>query len=195
MRKVLASSILLLLFFSAPIAMSSDAMAQSAPATSLEARSDQLDKLFAKLRDPKSGTQVLSIEPQIWTLWLLGGNDQENASLAKAAMLMNVAAFAECEKQLNELLKTNPNFPEAWNKRATLYFLMGRNDESLVDIEKTLDLEPRHFGALSGRGMIYQKLGRNAEAIRAFKDALQINPHLSGAGSSVKRLEKLVPEL
>jgi Flp pilus assembly protein TadD len=60
---------------------------------------------------------------------------------------------------------------------------------------KTLDLEPRHFGALSGRGMIYQRLGRNAEALIAFKQALEIHPTMVGARLSVKQLEQLLPEL
>jgi tetratricopeptide (TPR) repeat protein len=82
-----------------------------------------------------------------------------------------------------------------WNKRATLYFLMGRMEDSLKDIDKTLDLEPRHFGALSGRGMIYQKLGKNPEALAAFKEALSMNPNMVGAKLAVQQLEKLVPEL
>jgi tetratricopeptide (TPR) repeat protein len=72
---------------------------------------------------------------------------------------------------------------------------MGRYDESLADIVTTLDLEPRHFGALSGRGMIYQRLGRNLDAIAAFKDALAINPHMTGAKSSLQQLERQAPDL
>lgn len=155
----------------------------------------QLDTLFAKLRDPATGAAALSIEPQIWSLWMHGGTVAENERLAKATAAMNVAAFPLADKQLTSLITDNPSYAEAWNKRATLYFLMGRFDDSLKDITKTLDLEPRHFGALSGRGMIYQRLGRNAEALTAFKEALSINPTMVGAKLSVQQLEKLVPEL
>jgi tetratricopeptide (TPR) repeat protein len=154
-----------------------------------------LDILFAKLRDPATGSEVLRIEPQIWDVWMHGGTDAENEQLAKATASMNAGAFALAEQQLTALLKTSPNYPEVWNKRATLYFLMGRMDDSLKDITMTLDLEPRHFGALSGRGMIYQRLGRNAEAISAFKEALSINPSMPGATLAVQQLEKLAPEL
>jgi tetratricopeptide (TPR) repeat protein len=93
------------------------------------------------------------------------------------------------------MLATSPNYAEVWNKRATLYYLMGRMDDSLNDIKKTLDLEPRHFGALSGRGMIYQRMGKNPEALAAFKEALSINPKMPGARLAVQELEKLLPEL
>jgi tetratricopeptide (TPR) repeat protein len=155
----------------------------------------ELDTLFAKLRDPKVGSNVLRIEPQIWSEWMAGGTPEENEALIKATASMNLADFAGAEKQLNAILEKTQTFPEVWNKRATLYFLMGRFDESLADIVKTLDLEPRHFGALSGRGMIYQRLGKEAQAIEAFKDALSIHPNLLGAKISLQQLEKSSPEL
>ena len=138
----------------------------------------ELDTLFAKLRDPALGAKVLSIEPQIWDAWTHSGTDAENEQLAKATASMNVGAFEQADKQLTAMVATSPNYPEAWNKRATLYFLMGRMDESLKDITTTLDLEPRHFGALF-----------------AFKEALSINPNMPGPALAVKQLEKLVPEL
>ncbi len=155
----------------------------------------ELDKLFAQLRDPATGSQVLRIEPLIWDAWMHAGTDAENEQLAKATATMNVGGFAAAEQMLSAMIKTSPSYAEVWNKRATLYYLMGRMDDSLKDIVTTLDLEPRHFGALSGRGMIYQRLGKNAEALNAFKEALIINPKMTGARLAVKDLEKLVPEL
>jgi tetratricopeptide (TPR) repeat protein len=155
----------------------------------------ELDTLFAKLRDPASGSEALRIEPKIWDAWMHYGTDAENEQLAKATATMNVGGFAAAEQQLTAMTVTSPGYPEVWNKRATLYYLMGRMDDSLKDIVKTLDLEPRHFGALSGRGMIYQRMGKNAEALAAFKEALSMNPNMVGAKLAVKELEKLVPEL
>lgn len=161
----------------------------------LAVAADDLDTLFAKLRDPASGSNVLRIEPLIWDAWMHGSNDRDNEALAKATLAMNSGLFAEADRQLSALVVAAPGFAEAWNKRATLYFLMGKMDASLADISKVLDLEPRHFGALSGRGMIYQRLGKNPEALTAFKDALAVNPTMPGARIAVKQLEKLVPEL
>jgi tetratricopeptide (TPR) repeat protein len=154
-----------------------------------------LDTLFAKLRDPATGAKVLSIEPKIWDQWMHGGTDKQNEALAKASAAMNFGDFKVAEAMLDELLAETKTYPEVWNKRATLYFILGRFEESLTDIVKTLDLEPRHFGALSGRGMIYQRMGRNAEALIAFKQALEIHPTMVGARLSVKQLEQLLPEL
>jgi tetratricopeptide (TPR) repeat protein len=159
------------------------------------AMAEDLDTLFAKLRDPATGSEVLRIEPQIWSEWMQGGTTRQNEALAKATASMNAGDFAGAEKQLTALLNETQTFPEVWNKRATLYFLMGRLEDSLADIVKTLDLEPRHFGALSGRGMIYQRQGKNAEAMAAFKDALAINPKMPGARIAVQQLEKQLPEL
>jgi tetratricopeptide (TPR) repeat protein len=178
MRKLLLALALLL---------SSHAMAQTSAA--------DLDTLFAKLRDPATGSEVLRIEPQIWDLWMRAGTNDQNEKLAKAATAMGVSDAKGALKILDALVVEAPEFAEAWNKRATLYYLLGRYEESLADISKTVDLEPRHFGALSGRGMVLMKMGKNAEALAAFKEALVVNPNMTGARLSVQALEKQFPEL
>lgn len=162
---------------------------------SAQQSSPELDTLFARLRAPDVGSEALRIEPKIWSLWMQGGSAADNDKLAIATQSMNIGAFELADKQMTELLATTVNFAEAWNKRATLYFLMGRLDDSLADIVKVLDLEPRHFGALSGRGMILQRQGKNAEALAAYKEALNMNPTMVGPRIAVQQLEKLVPEL
>ena len=167
----------------------------SAGSQSAFAQSDDLDHLFAQLREPASNATAISIETQIWNLWMHGGTHAENEALAKATQAMNSGNNTEAERQLNILISQTQSFPEAYNKRATLYFMMGRYEESLSDIVKTLDLEPRHFGALSGRGMIMQRLGRDADAIAAYKEALIMNPNLGGAITALRELEKQAPDL
>lgn len=154
-----------------------------------------LDRLFAQLRDAQEATAAQKLERDIWNEWMHGGSDSENEALAKATHAMNAGAFTAALLQLDQLVADAPAFPEAWNKRATLLFLMGRHDESLADIVKTLDLEPRHFGALSGRGMILSRQGREVEAIAAFKDALAVNPHMTGVRQSLNLLEQKAPDL
>ena len=81
---------------------------------------------------------------------------------------------------------------EGWNKRATLYYLMGRHEESLADIDRVIKLEPRHFGALSGAGLVNMALERPEAALKAFKRALDANPHMPSAEARVKALERFL---
>jgi tetratricopeptide (TPR) repeat protein len=91
---------------------------------------------------------------------------------------------------LDQIIVIKPDFAEAWNKRATVYFMIDDYGSSLSDIRQTLAIEPRHFGALSGLGMILSSMDRKEEAIRAFKRALEINPQLTKVKESLERLEK-----
>jgi tetratricopeptide (TPR) repeat protein len=111
--------------------------------------------------------------------------------LQQATRAMNDGAPEPALAILNRLVGAQPDFAEAWNKRATLHFLMGNYEASLADIDKVLDLEPRHFGALSGRGMIYQRQKKYGAALAAFNDALAINPNMPSVKDAVQALEKL----
>ena len=91
---------------------------------------------------------------------------------------------------LDGLVKEESDFAEAWNRRATIHYLLGNYNQSLLDIEQALTLEPRHFGAISGIGMIMLKLGETDKALHAFERVLDISPHNVGATKSVKQLVK-----
>jgi tetratricopeptide (TPR) repeat protein len=93
-------------------------------------------------------------------------------------------------KILNELIDVHPEFMEAWNRRATVYFLMGRYKESLADIDQVLKREPRHFGALSGLGMIKQRQGDLAAARAAYDDALAVNPNMDGVKRALEEIDQ-----
>jgi tetratricopeptide (TPR) repeat protein len=158
-------------------------------------RADELDTLFADLRKPGNDAAARQTESRIWSLWMQSDSSADDLVLARATAAMNTGNFKESEELLTSLVANAANYAEAWNKRATLYFLMGRFDDSLADIVKTLDLEPRHFGALSGRGMIYVRQGKLREALAAYREALAINPHLPGTTATVRQLEQLFPDL
>jgi tetratricopeptide (TPR) repeat protein len=158
-------------------------------------RAEELDKLFAQLRKPGDDAAARQIENRIWLLWMQSDSSAADLILARATAAMNAGDFRRSEELLNRLIADNPSYAEAWNKRATLYFLMGRFDDSLADIVRTLDLEPRHFGALSGRGMIYARQGKLREALASYREALAINPHMPGATAAVRQLEQLFPDL
>ena len=110
-------------------------------------------------------------------------------------MLRGLQAMAEDDEDqavaaFNEIVEQKPDFAEGWNKRATAYFIMGDFDASVADIERTLQLEPHHFGALSGLGQIYLALDNKTAALKAFEAALAINPHLTSVKAAVESLKK-----
>lgn len=163
-------------------------VARKSPA---EARAETLDSLFARLHQVKSEDEAKLAEQAIWQLWMRSDSPTAELLLTQATAAMNKAEFDASLAILDRLVAVHPDFAEAWNKRATLYFMMGRFEESLADIDKVLDLEPRHFGALSGRGMIYRKEGKISDALAAFRDALAVNPSMGSVRDAVQELEKL----
>ena len=90
-------------------------------------------------------------------------------------------------------MAARPDWAEAWNKRATLYYMLGRDEDSVRDIHRTLELEPRHFGALSGFAQICLRAGDRGSALVAFETALRINPHLNLVQAAVVELNQSFP--
>jgi tetratricopeptide (TPR) repeat protein len=88
-----------------------------------------------------------------------------------------------------------PDMAEGWNKRATVLYLRGDYDAALKDLDKTLELEPRHFGAMAGRGLIYQAQEKWGEALSAYRAALSINPAMDGVAEAIRWIEKVQPEI
>ena len=155
---------------------------------------DQTDKrlppLFEQLKSAASDDEATVARAQIWKIWTSHPDPEINA-----LMLRGLHAMAEDEEDqavaaFGEIIKRQPDFAEGWNKRATAYFLMGDYDASVADIERTLQLEPHHFGALSGLGQIYLELDRKEAAFKAFEAALAIDPHLAGVRAAVESLKK-----
>jgi tetratricopeptide (TPR) repeat protein len=157
--------------------------------TPAEMRADMLDRLFARLRK-SGGGQAAAVEEQIWKIWLTSDSPTAQALINQAMVAMSGSDLDAALKILNGVIKAHPDFMEAWNKRATLYFMQGRLDDSLADIAKVLDLEPRHFGALAGLGMIKERQGDSEAALVAFRAALSVNPNMPGVIQAVKDIEK-----
>ncbi len=160
------------------------------------ARADQtdprLDPLFAQLHDVDSPRQARLIEKLIWGVWLESESPTLELLMGRVVHAMGQRKLASALEILHSVVTIAPDYAEGWNKRATVYFLLGRYEESIADVEHTLSLEPRHFGALSGLGLIYSRLDDNASALDAFERALKVNPHLEQARAEVKRLRRKV---
>ena len=159
------------------------------PLKPAEKRAEQLDILFASLRRP--GVQSETVERKIWSLWAASDSPTAEVLLQQASRAIDDRAPAEALSILDRLVGAFPGYAEAWNKRATLYFMMKNYDKSLADIDKVLDLEPRHFGALAGKGVILERQKKYTEARAAYEDALAVNPTLEQVKEALKALDRL----
>lgn len=155
-----------------------------------ELRDEALDRLFAGLRTVSSEEAAKATEQKIWELWSRSDSATAEVLLGQAVVAMNASDNAASLEILDRVVAAYPTYAEAWNKRATLQFMLGNYDASLADIEKVLDLEPRHFGALAGRGMIYQRQEKWGAALAAFREALRMNPNMPGVKNAIHELEK-----
>ncbi len=156
------------------------------PAASLPGR---LNGLFHRLQAAGDARRAGEIEDMIWALWASHAEPGVERRLERAVQALAARRLSEAEHLLDQLTADHPNFAEAWNKRATLYFILDRDLESVADIGRTLDLEPRHFGALAGLGQICLRHGEAAGALLAFDAALKLNPHLAGVKAALKGLQ------
>ena len=150
----------------------------------------RLGELFASLADAPGTGQALPIEAAIWSIWLDGGQPSLNDLMARGIDAMNARRFRDAVERFSELIKAEPLFAEAWNNRATVYYLMDQYEDSVRDIERTLALEPRHFGAISGMGLIFLERGDEVGALDAFEKVLLIHPHARGARFYVEQLRQ-----
>jgi tetratricopeptide (TPR) repeat protein len=158
------------------------------------ARADQndprLDALFTELRRVTGSLQVRAIEQQIWSIWLSSSNTDVNRLMSAGMDAMAVRDFRGALAHFTKVVETAPDFAEGWNKRATVLWLVHDYDGSLADVDKTLALEPRHFGALAGLGQINAALERDEAAIAAFERALAVNPHMPGVIANIEYLQQ-----
>ena len=152
----------------------------------------RLDGLFSELKAAETMAAVAGIESQIWYIWSLSNDAAVDRILAGGTAAMNNRAYDAALTSFNTIIEMKPEFAEGWNKRATLYYLTGAFARSIADVERTLALEPRHFGALSGLGLINMALDRPAKALAAFEAALEVHPHMPHAKQMIKRLRPIL---
>jgi len=144
--------------------------------------------LYPRLRDESARVRSYA-ETALWTLWGRSGDPALDELLARGVEQMNAGRQRQAIETFSQVIRKMPSFTEAWNKRATAYYLAGRYGKSIGDCEQVLKRNPRHFGALSGLGQIYLALGDDARALAWFRRALAVNPNLTGVALTIKALE------
>jgi tetratricopeptide (TPR) repeat protein len=151
-----------------------------------------LDFLFGALKAAPDEASARAVEGRIWALWLQTPSDTASLLMSRAKAAMDARQMDIAIKLLDATIKLRPDYVEAWNRRATVYYLKNDYGRSLADIQQVLAREPRHFGALAGLGMIMQELGDDKHALEAFRKALAVNPHLEKVPDLVKTLTEKV---
>lgn len=150
----------------------------------------RLETLFAQLKAAPDARLAHEVEAAIWGIWSHSDDQVIGLLMSQGLGAMQRRDYRAALGKFDQIVKIAPGFAEGWNKRATVHYLLGNYDQSLSDIEKTLTLEPRHFGALSGRGLVLLELEDQSGALEAFEAALEIHPKLPGASHNAEMLRR-----
>ncbi|MGI9372854.1 MAG: tetratricopeptide repeat protein [Hyphomicrobiales bacterium] len=202
MKKVLGIAVLFMLPGAAVYAQSeSQAPAVTEetlrkPALSAEDKqrveTELLNSLFNRVKEAQDEESAKAVEQAIWQLWLRHPSPSVEVLMGQAVSAMNDSENSKAIRILDRVIAMQPDYAEAWNKRATAHFYQEDYGRSLADIARVLNLEPRHFGALSGLGLVYQALGDKKKALNALREAMKVHPYLEGAKDAEKRLQEEV---
>jgi tetratricopeptide (TPR) repeat protein len=138
----------------------------------------RLDQLFHALGEAKTAEIAEPIETEIWKVWTESGSATTTLLYERGAAVVEAGNLDLALELMTAVVQTDPHFAEGWNMRATVYVMREDYQSAIEDIEHTLMLEPRHFGALAGLGRIMEQLGNDRLALQAYEAALKINPAL-----------------
>ena len=165
-------------------------LALAAMNSSLPTDTPELDLLFERLRTTTDKQARSDVEQRIWAIWCSHEETIAATSMKNVMDSFEAGDLEDAGNTLDGLIERWPGWAEAWNKRATLRFAQEHDAESLDDIVRTLELEPRHFGALSGFGQICLRAGDYTSALLAFERVLVIDPNLPEVHKAVELLRK-----
>ncbi|UOQ53895.1 tetratricopeptide repeat protein [Hymenobacter cellulosivorans] len=153
-----------------------------------------LDDLFAQLRTATTPTEIEALQNGIWQLWLMSGEQRLDKEMEAGLRVLAAGDYTAAIRVFTGVIEQRPEFAEAWNKRATAYYLRGEYRASLLDIAQTLQLEPRHFGALSGWTTILQTLGDYRAALRVLRRLEALCPNMPGLQARLHDLRDQLDE-
>ena len=154
----------------------------------------RLEALFATLRSTDDVGLSRASERRIWEIWLESGDPEVDRMVAAGIDDMSAGRVESAISRFARVIERAPAYAEGWNKRATAHYLNDELEASVADIRRTLALEPRHFGAISGMGLIFLERGDLRGALEAFRAVLTIHPHAPGARRRVEILERELGE-
>ena len=145
--------------------------------------------LHERLRDESSFVRNFA-EQGLWLLWARSGDAEIDRLMASASDEMRAGRYSRAISVLTTITEKKPDFAEAWNRRATVYYLDGQFEKSIADCHEVLKRNPAHFGALSGMGQIYFQLEDWGNALKWYRRALEVNPNMLGVEMNVRMLEE-----
>lgn len=138
--------------------------------------SSSITSLLEDLKNPDALVREQATK-KLWRIWFQQKGVYGLEKIDQSQKLLDAGEITEAEAMLTQLIQEQPDFAEAWNRRAFLYYSMGEYQKSLADCQMVIQINPVHFGALHGIGLCYAALGKYAKAIKAFKRALEIQPY------------------
>jgi tetratricopeptide (TPR) repeat protein len=164
------------------------------PPASADQTDPRLIPLFDILKTTRNPIQAQIAEHEIWSLWMTSKEETVNLLMIRGVDALSADDLKTAFKVFTEMVEIAPDFAEGWNKRATVLYMLGAYPESIADIDRTLELEPRHFGALSGLGLCNAELEHDEAALDAFERALSVNPHMDGARANAEALRRKIED-
>ena len=157
-------------------------------------RDVRLNQLFNELKVNKAKVAAI-VEQEIWSLWSTHPTDEKlTARLEEGSMFVRNQQPKRAREIFTEVINLDENWAEAWNKRATVLYMLGEYQKSQEDIDKVLELEPRHFGALAGQGLVNIKLKNYEKAIRSYEEAQEIYPSMKTPDVMIKQLKEIIKQ-
>jgi len=155
-------------------------------------RPRNLEFLFGALKAAPDAESAKLVENRILALWLASGSDTADLLMSRVKTAVEGNDFDLAIRLLDAVVEIKPDYAEAWNRRATVYFLKKDFNRAIVDIRQVLAREPRHFGALAGLGMMLHEVGDDKRALDIFRRALDVHPHLPRIPELVKQLTEKI---
>ena len=150
----------------------------------------ELDGLFTRLQATEDSDEARVIAQRIWFIWYEHENAEIEFLMEQGEVSMRRSELEDAASIYSRVISIDPDFAEGWNRRATIHYLMGEYDLSTSDVARTLSLEPRHFGALSGQGLIHMRQENPKQALEYFERALEVNPHMPNIRENVELLKQ-----